>query len=772
MNTHMNFTDYLNSIPPEGETVLYVKQTLKLTPEGQPQYHSDGTPKVFFTPTLPAKYAPSLTSAWYACTASFITSRFEGCPSHAGRYAERVAFLMLDDVGTKSKTPPLEPTWKVETSPGNFQWGYTFRLDDQPAKGEFSAAVKAIAAAGYTDPGATNATRLFRIPGSINFKKGRGNFVTRLIELHPEREFTLAEICAAMGVTPGPNDSEYVGIDLADTGGDDVFAWLGGQGLVYSRPNGQGWAGIHCPNGGEHSDGNPEARYHPATRGFCCWHGHCTELNSRTFLDWVAQQGGPAHTPGLRDELVTQTMSSALSRLVPTDEYPDTAADAVAQVSRRDAARLEAKDWFTRYAYVQDGDFFYDLTERREISRKSFDATYRGTECQSIHKKMGRVQASIFYDENRLTMGGYTLAGLTYAAGDGKVCERAGLVYGNRWRNMRPALNVTGGDPQRWLDHVKVLVPLDLERDHLFNLMAFKLQNPSVKINHGLIHGGLEGSGKDTIYAPMIWGLGGTAGKNVHIVGAKAITDQWGYHLETELLVLNELHQPEARDRREMQNLLKPIAAAPPMELIINRKGLPPYFALNRLLVIAMSNKRDPFVLTSTDRRWFVIWSDNALMDTASSLAMWNWLKTGGGYEACVGWLLARDVSKFNPGAAPPFTDAKALMVESGYTSAEAHLVELISGRVGEFSRGAVCAPWGGLLDRLQSGAPSNIKLVQPALLQAFQDAGWKDMGRVMSKEHTTKRHLFCAPTYIDYPVSDLRRLAEPGASPNLTIVK
>ena len=54
---------------------------------------------------------------------------------------------MLDDIGTKSKVPPIEPTWIIETSPDNYQWGYTFALDDQPLKGDCSAAIKAIAEA-------------------------------------------------------------------------------------------------------------------------------------------------------------------------------------------------------------------------------------------------------------------------------------------------------------------------------------------------------------------------------------------------------------------------------------------------------------------------------------------------------------------------------------------------------------------------------------------------------------------------------------------------
>jgi len=80
--------------------------------------------------------------------------------------------LVLDDVGDPIKAPnlpPIEPTWKIETSKGSFQWGYAF--SEQPTKGEYAAAIRAMADAGYTDPGACNPVRNFRLPGSVNLRR-------------------------------------------------------------------------------------------------------------------------------------------------------------------------------------------------------------------------------------------------------------------------------------------------------------------------------------------------------------------------------------------------------------------------------------------------------------------------------------------------------------------------------------------------------------------------------------------------------------------------
>ena len=59
--------------------------------------------------------------AWYGNTASFILDRFkDGRVSASAACCDYVLVMMLDDIGTKSKTPPLAPTWIIETSEGNY----------------------------------------------------------------------------------------------------------------------------------------------------------------------------------------------------------------------------------------------------------------------------------------------------------------------------------------------------------------------------------------------------------------------------------------------------------------------------------------------------------------------------------------------------------------------------------------------------------------------------------------------------------------------------
>jgi hypothetical protein len=766
----MNFLEYITNLAPEGETALIVRQKPQLDGNGLMQSHADGTIKCTWPAFLPTAKTKK-DWAIYGNTGSFILDRFaDGKVSASAANCEYVLVMMLDDIGTKSQEPPLAPTWIMETSEGSYQWGYAF--SEQPSKGDFTAAIKAIAKAGYTDPGATNAVRNFRLPGSVNLKPGRGNFASVLVEFHPEREYTLADICTALDVVPDPTDTAQNNpIRLADTGKDSVMTWLNEQGLVLSAPNGEGWMGVVCPNNGEHTDGNIEGRYKPLDRSYCCLHGHCVDFSSQMFLDWVADNGGPEVDHGLRDELIAEKMNLALSKITPNEVFRDTAAELIAEVERKELGRIEKAQWYERFAYIQDDESYFDMQDRREIGRQTFNALFRHIPCKSIHTAR-KVEASICFDENRQAMGAKALVGVTYAAGEDVIVTRDGDLFGNRWRNARPDVqNLRDGDISMWMNHCQELVPEQAELEHILDVMAFKVQHPEIKVNHAILHAGDEGSGKDTFWAPFIWAVCGDHLKNRGIMDNNSVNSQWGYQLESEILIINELKEPDAATRRQLANQLKPIIAAPPEMLPINRKGLHPYYMANRLFVLAFSNDPVPISLASQDRRWFCVWSTAPRMDSRQAKKIWDWYRSGG-FGMIARFLRARDVSQFNPSAPPMWTEFKANLVEHGMSMAESYLVDMLRERKGDFTKGVIGSPFHSLCDRLAGQAPAGVKVPQAALLHALKEAGWIDRGRIKSREFDTKKHVFCAPDLEDVSKSDLRRMVEENPAPRMVVVK
>jgi hypothetical protein len=80
-------------------------------------------------------------------------------------------------------------------------------------------------------------------------------------------------------------------------------------------------------------------------------------------------------------------MDAALSKLTPTDMFTDDAAAIIAEVERKELGRIEKSQWYERFAYIQDDESFFDMQDRREVSRSTFNALFRHIPCKSIHGK-------------------------------------------------------------------------------------------------------------------------------------------------------------------------------------------------------------------------------------------------------------------------------------------------------------------------------------------------------------------------------------------------
>ena len=419
-------------------------------------------------------------------------------------------------------------------------------------------------------------------------------------------------------------------------------------------------------------------------------------------------------------------------------------------VQARDVSTLEPSEWYARWAYMMPDDGFFDLQERTEVSRSAFNALYRHQRCMSIHPGSSggarRIDAAVSFDENRLAMGARILAGATYAPGAASLCEHQGQVYGNKWRDGRPKI-LDSIDPQPWLDHVARLIPEEFERNHLLDAMAFKVQQPGVKINHALLIGGVQGAGKDSMIAPLLYAIGGQHKLNCASVETSELQQQWGYYLENEVIIFNELRQSEAIDRRALENRLKPILAAPPELLTVQRKMMHPIQVRNQALVLAMTNYRDAISIPTEDRRWFVVWTHAPRMTQSESEELWRWFHAGG-LQAGALYLRQRDISRFLPGATPPWTEAKSIMVNTGRSAAEAWLIERIEKRIEEFRLGLLSGPWQPVVDRLQNQAPTHIRLNLQALQHALAEAGWTDLGLCASRANPGKRHIWASPDW------------------------
>ena len=221
----------------------------------------------------------------------------------------------LDDIGTGQgakyapDTVPLEPSYIVETSPQNYQYGY---LPSEPIRDKAVARALVKLVTEETGDGAASIMgKLIRLPNGYNNKAKYGNPVPRcaLKEWHPERRYSVHELLRGFGISEEVFETQvekYRGQTRSTAAGapfsDEVFDYLSWRGDVISdAADDDGWYQIVCPWHGDHSeqtDISKTASYsplgcggeHAKDRQFNCFHEHCKDRKSGHVVDWMFQE--------------------------------------------------------------------------------------------------------------------------------------------------------------------------------------------------------------------------------------------------------------------------------------------------------------------------------------------------------------------------------------------------------------------------------------------------------------------------------------------------
>ena len=216
----------------------------------------------------------------------------------------RQAFVLpCDDVGTKASEPPIDPSYILETSKDNYQYGYLidpYDVSDGAGAAYYDSCLVGLARAGYNDFGCRSATRVIKLPGATHVS----GFTSRLTFWEPDRCWSLPELMDRMEVDPARDiwratAKRKVGKhQQLDDVYDPVYDWLFDQGLT--RNVREEWVHVICPWAHLHSpDADELAGYSPldfikAGRGFNCFHSHGGDHGIQQFMAWVLEQGGPS----------------------------------------------------------------------------------------------------------------------------------------------------------------------------------------------------------------------------------------------------------------------------------------------------------------------------------------------------------------------------------------------------------------------------------------------------------------------------------------------
>ena len=246
--------------------------------------------------------------------------------------------------------------------------------------------------------------------------------------------------------------------------------------------------------------------------------------------------------------------------------------------------------------------------------------------------------------------GGKVAANLGYLPGGPEFFQ----FEGQRRLNIYQPSDVKSreGDVSPWLDHFAYLVPDKAQASHILDYLAYTVQFPADKINHGVLMAGGHRNGKDMFLQPIPAILGE---QNVKQVSPGELhTDFNGYVACAKLLIFQEMHT-NLGEQRKVEARLKTLLATTAGSLRVNEKKEKPYSVRNFLSVIITSNHRDGINISQGNTaRYFAVWIDTKPKKDQYYEDLAKWI--GKHVPEIAYFLESRDLSNFRPKAPAPET--------------------------------------------------------------------------------------------------------------------
>jgi hypothetical protein len=226
-----------------------------------------------------------------------------------------------------------------------------------------------------------------------------------------------------------------------------------------------------------------------------------------------------------------------------------------------------------------------------------------------------------------------------------------------------------------WREHLRRIYPADA--DHIEAYLAFKVQQPGVKINHAIVMGGAQGIGKDTALEPVKAAVGPWNWQEISPVQMLGRFNGWA---KCVMLRISEARDLGDINRFAFYDHSKTYLAAPPDVVRVDEKNLREHYVVNVCgTIITTNNKLDGLYLPADDRRHYVAWSEMSReqFDADYWTRLYTWFGQGG-IGHVVAHLRTLDVSGFDPKAPPLKTPAFWSVVQANEAPESGELRDLI----------------------------------------------------------------------------------------------
>jgi hypothetical protein len=292
---------------------------------------------------------------------------------------------------------------------------------------------------------------------------------------------------------------------------------------------------------------------------------------------------------------------------------------------------------------------------------------------------------------------------------------------GRKWLNIYRPSNVMAveGDATPFKEFMEYLVPEEVERDHLLKMFAQLVQKPGEKLGHALILGSKEhGIGKSTLMDILFELLGP---QNCRKASSEELESQFNSYIEGTLLVLVEEINLGAGGRKVYNKLKDQITSdvTPMRRLYQDARSV-----RNVASFIFQTNLERPLLVDKEDRRYFVVNSPAKPREPAYYVSFNEWWRANLGVIRH--YLEQVDLTRFNPKAPPPMTEAKVQLIKGSETPIVQELRDMLEER---------CPPFRVDIVTYQQIADAVKRRIPQASRNAIGDA-LRDIGAVAVGQH------------------------------------
>jgi hypothetical protein len=629
---------------------------------------------------------------------------------------EALRALVVDDVGPKVAPGEVqgllgEPTYKVETSPGNEHWGYVL---DPPVtdRTRGDALIDAVIDVlfGGKDPGMDGVARIMRLPFGSNTKyepahKARLTHATgprhdpaelerrlpirvKAVVQHTEPEpfdpFDKATSTSPPGPAPGPSRRPV----------DPTLRAMRKLGLVLGNERkasqGTGWD-VRCPWVHEHTASTvaDTGTMYFRGGGFKCWHGHCQDRKPE---DVRAR--------------VNQMLSDETGGLFTIDDFDPNKLDAVDPETVPQSPLPpdpHAAEFWDRIIYLASEEKFINLVTDEALTERGLNSVWTnrlGGQLPPTAKGDKRLTPSQWYlsdDRRRL------VHARTWAPGRPRVFSQimedgSRRDYLNIWRELpramatvpAPDLDTHARNSDWWkLIHELCGDATHEERENARRLlfyMAMIVGAPHVKPGNNPLLIGKQGVGKDQIWSPLMKVLGP---ERSITVSHHMWNSQFNPWMMNRLVMMPELRMTTrltatAHDQYEtIKRMCDPGREFDSM----NEKNMRAVNVVNAFVLVMTTNEDKPMTLPEDDRRIWVINVKDPGWPVTRHQALAAWLNAPSPWgqtnaHAVVEWLIRfwdESIMLDEVQGPAPMTQDKSMLVKHSADPIQAWLEDRLS---------------------------------------------------------------------------------------------